>query len=49
MKTEASLALAQMGFTKHEARVAVDEAANALPPGSSLEQLLRAALRLTKR
>jgi hypothetical protein len=49
MKTEAALALAQMGFTKQEARVVVEEAATRLPGDASLERLVRAALRLTKR
>jgi hypothetical protein len=47
-RTEAALALAQMGFTKQEARAVVEEAASDLPGDASLETLVRAALRRTK-
>lgn len=49
MKTEAALALTQMGFTRSESRAVVDEAMNDLPPDASLERLVRAALKLTNR
>jgi hypothetical protein len=49
MKTEAVLALSQLGFTRHEARAVVDEAVKGLPPDATLERLLRASLRLTNR
>ena len=48
-KTEAALALTQLGFTKQEARAVVEEAVQSLSADASLEQIVRAALRLTKR
>jgi hypothetical protein len=44
-KTEATQALAQAGFTKGEARVFVETAADVLPRDVSLEQLIRGALK----
>jgi hypothetical protein len=48
-KTEAATALAQLGYTKQQARALVDEAASKLPHDASLERLVAEALRCARR
>ncbi|MEP6860053.1 MAG: DUF222 domain-containing protein [Deltaproteobacteria bacterium] len=49
MKTEATVALAGLGFAKQHARACVEQAAAQISRDAPLERLIREALRLTKR